>query len=393
MEKETLPPLKTEECAPCAAPGMGPADAESAVLSTSSSSAGRKLSGEGERSGGGGGAVERDGNQQMASKSGSGDMFRPRGESKSQDSALSSSARARSFGPSPAVHGQYGLVSPDLPSLSGTPNSISQLLNLPSSTFSFEGLEFQSPLGSGIISPLTSTHKLGRKRPISISPHSSSSQLDLNSLIRTSSSSLANCLPTSRDNSAGSMGHLSPSLFANPSAFAAPHRAPLFTLRNAVHPAPPPATSLFSCYPTSRSSGSQSEAHRSRSGGPNFIKEEPLEESGASQPSRNEGAMLHFTTNSQESGFNSQPRELETLHEEDVLSEDEMQTDPSNSGNYSSALTEDGEAEDSKEGILDRQPRRVCWHKLYGVMLIWPSFLPYINRSVSPDPPPHQIYT
>ena len=98
------------------------------------------------------------------------------------------------------------------------------------------------------------------------------------------------------------------------------------------------------------------------------IKQEPVEESGGSQPSRNETAMLHFTTNSQESGFNSQPRELETLHEEDdALSDDEMQTDPSNS-DYSSHLTGEG-SQDSKQGILDRnKPRRVYptpTHTLY----------------------------
>ena len=90
------------------------------------------------------------------------------------------------------------------------------------------------------------------------------------------------------------------------------------------------------------------------------IKQEPVEESGGSQSSRaSDSSVLQFNTNSQESGFNSQPRELETLHEEDdILSDDEMQTDPSNS-DCSSRYTGEGESQDSKHGILDRKPRRV----------------------------------
>lgn len=283
----------------------------------------------------------------------------PRGESKSQDSFLGvgSHARSRSGGGVAAPSGGLSMpfTSPD------TPNSISQLLtNLPSSTVMLEGLEYQSPLGSGIISPLTagSGHKLGHKRPISISPLSSTSQLELNSLMRSSPSSLINCISSSRGDSANSIGHLSPSLTTpiNPSLFASPHKAPLFSLRN--HP---PPLSVSASFPLTSTAGPSPERRLSReSGGNRFsIKQEPLDESGASQASRND-LMLQFNTNSQESGFNSQPRELETLHEEDdIFSDDEMQTDPSNS-DCSSRYTGEGGSQDSKHGLLERKPRRVC---------------------------------
>ena len=355
MEKETLS-AKEEEHVPCGASEAQPTAGGHAVNGIIS--AGRRRVSDGSIKNVGA-AAEKDIREQMVSKSSSVESPRPKGQSKSQDSVLNSSSRTRSFGPSPAM--QYGILSPEH---AGTPNSVSQLFNLPSSTFSLlDGLELPSPSGSGIISPLTSAYKLGRKRAISISPLSSSSQLDFNNLIRSSSSSLANCIPaSSRENSAGSIGHLSPSLFVNPSMFAGPHRAPPFSLRNAAHPPPPPPASSHSFGPTSHGSSHQSDSVHATHTGFNFtIKEEPLEDSSASQPTRNDGGpMLQFTANSQESGFNSQPRgELETLHEEEVASDDEMQTDPSNSGNYSSAFTEDGEPEDSKDGILDNRPRRV----------------------------------
>ena len=315
-----------------------------------------------ERSRGGGGGSSSGGQRQNDSATAAETEIpsRPMGESKSQESALSVHARSRSnAGPSPGL--QYaGIVSPDFPSLSGTPNSISQLLtNLPSSTFSLEGLEYPSPLGSGIISPLTaSSHKLGHKRPISISPLSSSSQLELTNLIRSSpGSSLINCISTSRGDSAGSISHLSPSLTTpiNPNLF----KAPLFSLRNAAHP---PPLNMSASFPLNTTPVGRSPEHRGGARGDHGrmgIKQEPVEESSGSQPTRNESAGLQFNTNSQESGFNSQPRELETLHEEeDAMSDDEMQTDPSNS-DCSSRYTGEGESQDSKQGILDRKPRRV----------------------------------
>lgn len=291
----------------------------------------------------------------------------PKGESKSQESALGSYPRSRSgAGPSPGLMQYAGIVSPDFPSLSGTPNSISQLLtNLPSSTFSLEGLEYQSPLGSGIISPLTasSQNRLGHKRPISISPLSSSSQLELNNLIRSSQSSLINCISSSRGDSAGSIGHLSPSLNTsiNPNLFASPHKAPLFSLRNAAHPPPLNVSASFPLNTAGRSPEHRGSREHLHSSNRLPIKQEPVEDSSGSQPSRHDAAVFQFNTNSQESGFNSQPRELETLPEEDdVLSDDEMQTDPSNS-DCSSRYTGEGESQDSKQGILDRnyKPRRV----------------------------------
>ena len=148
-----------------------------------------------------------------------------------QGGARTSSGRNRNFGPSP----MHGLISPDFPNINGTPTSVSQLLTLPSSALSLEGFEFPSPMGSGTFSPLTSA-RLGRKRQLSISPLSSSS-LDLNNLIRTSPTSLVNYITNSRGSSAGSIGHLSPSLFANPAHFQPPHTRPLqFSLRNSNYP-------------------------------------------------------------------------------------------------------------------------------------------------------------
>lgn len=335
MEKETLRPEDPTQC-----------------TSSSGSAAERTKSGE---------------NGGQRRKSDSAATPNPRGESRSQESAHGSHSRSRSgVGPSPGLMQYPGIVSPDFPSLSGTSNSISQLLtNLPSSTFSLEGLEYPSPLGSGIISPLTasSQNKLGHKRPISISPLSSSSQLDLNNLIRSSPSSLINCISTSRGDSAGSIGHLSPSLTTsiNPTLFPSPHKAPLFSLRNAAHPPPLNVTASFPLNTAGRSPDHHGSREHTHSGSRMSIKQEPVEDSSGSQPSRNDAALLQFNTNSQESGFNSQPRELETLHEEDdILSEDEMQTDPSNS-DCSSRYTGEGESQDSKQGILDRnyKPRRV----------------------------------
>lgn len=94
----------------------------------------------------------------------------------------------------------------DFPSQTGTPTFLSQLMP---SGFSLEGNEFTTPTGSGRLSP-QAMDRLTRKRALSISPLSSSS-LDLNSLIRTSPSSLVNYITNSRGSSAGSFGH-SPSL-------------------------------------------------------------------------------------------------------------------------------------------------------------------------------------
>lgn len=147
-------------------------------------------------------------------------------ERQEHSGARTSSGRNRNFG---------GLISPDFSNINGTPTSVSQLLTLPSSALSLEGFEFSSPMGSGTFSPLTSA-RLGRKRQLSISPLSSSS-LDLNNLIRTSPTSLVNYITSSRGSSAGSIGHLSPSLFANPAHFQPPNGRPLqFSLRNSNYP-------------------------------------------------------------------------------------------------------------------------------------------------------------
>lgn len=116
------------------------------------------------------------------------------------------------------------LISPEFPSQTGTPTSLSQLMpNFGSS----EGNEFATPMGSGRLSPQT-TDRLTRKRALSNSPLSSSS-IDLNSLIRTSPTSLVNYITNSRGSSAGSFGHLSPSLmlYGNIAAHQQPHSRPI----------------------------------------------------------------------------------------------------------------------------------------------------------------------
>ena len=130
------------------------------------------------------------------------------------------------------------LISPEFPSQTGTPTSASQLMPNLSSAFSFEG-EFPTPIGSGTFSPQTAD-RLNRKRALSISPNLSSSSLDFNSLIRTSPTSLVNYITNSRGSSAGSIGHLSPSLFSSTNM----HRQPPYSrplqvsLRSGNYPIP-----------------------------------------------------------------------------------------------------------------------------------------------------------
>lgn len=138
----------------------------------------------------------------------------------------------RGFGAS-----QGGLISPEFRSRTETPVS-SSLFNVPTSAlFALEGLDFNTPIGSGQFSPLASA-RIGRKRQLSVSPLSSSS-IDLNSLIRTSPTSLVNYITNSRSSSAGSMGHLSPSFFSKPTRLQTPHSRPLqVSLRNSGYPHP-----------------------------------------------------------------------------------------------------------------------------------------------------------
>lgn len=257
----------------------------------------------------------------------------------------------------------HGLMSPDY-SFSGTPTSgISQLLNS-------DGFEFSTPIGSGIISPLTSA-RLGRKRALSsVSPLSSSS-LDLNNLIRTSPTSLVNYIASSRGSSAGSMGHLSPSLFKNPTLFQPPFNKPIFSLRNAAHPGQVTTTaqalsSVAMADSTTSTSGGgggtfTSVAMNTAEFGSYRVKSEvsSAENSQQSQsqsqsqsqnddglgfpgivtsnfkrePSSSEGEDLSCDTS-----LGMTARQLETLHEEGVSSEDEgMHTDITD---YSSAVAE-----------------------------------------------------
>ena len=267
-------------------------------------------------------------------------------QSVEQNDRRTGSGRVRSFGPSP-----FGLISPDFPNIAGTPTSASQLLTLPSSAFSLEGLEFPSPLGSGQFSPLASA-RLGRKRALSISPLSSSS-LDLNSLIRTSPTSLVNYITNSRGSSAGSIGHLSPSLFSNPALFQS--RPLQVSLRNSSYPLQNTATAA---HQKEKSDTATDMA------GVHIKKEEGME---TSQPSammsnplagsaRNPMLMAQSDPLFQNSG-------LATVQEEPPgmlgSSEDEgMYAEPTD---YSSAITENESEIDRKPVLGLDKPKRVYY--------------------------------
>lgn len=124
------------------------------------------------------------------------------------------------------------LISPEC-SQTGTPTSLSQLIP---SAFSLEGNEF-GPVESRCFSP-QNVDRMARKRALSISP-SSSSSLDLTNLIRTSPTSLVNYITNSRGSSAGSFGHLSPSLYSSihQQAHGHAHGRPMqVSLRNGNYP-------------------------------------------------------------------------------------------------------------------------------------------------------------
>jgi hypothetical protein len=116
----------------------------------------------------------------------------------------------------------------------GAPISLSQL---PSSAFSFEFPDMQSPNGSGLLTSPIGSVKLGKKRPLSISPLSSSS-INIDALVRGSPTSLLSFVAhQSRNSSAGSFGHLSPSLYTtsavhNHNGF----NRPAISLSKAAHP-------------------------------------------------------------------------------------------------------------------------------------------------------------
>ena len=113
-------------------------------------------------------------------------------------------------------------------------NSLTQILSaLPTSNLSFDLPEIQSPTGSGFMSPIGPA-RLGKKRPLSISPLSSSS-INIDALVRGSPVSLINFISQSRNSSAGSFGHLSPSLFMAPTAYNQ-YNKPAISLSKAVHP-------------------------------------------------------------------------------------------------------------------------------------------------------------
>lgn len=118
-------------------------------------------------------------------------------------------------------------------------NSLTQILNnLPSSSTSFEIPEFQSPSGSGFTNTSIgqAAARPGKKRPLSISPLSSSS-INIDALVRGSPVSLISFIQSqSRNSSAGSFGHLSPSLFSAPSSAHNQYNKPAISLSKAVHP-------------------------------------------------------------------------------------------------------------------------------------------------------------
>ena len=279
-----------------------------------------------------------------------------------------SSGRVRSFGSS-----SHGLLSPDFPSVTGTPTSASQLFPLSSSAlFAIEGIDFTSPMGSGQFSPLTSA-RIGRKRQLSISPLSSSS-IDLNSLIRTSPTSLVNYITNSRSSSAGSIGHLSPSLFSNTAVFQAPHGRPLqLSLRNSGYPLPTNSTTAGQMTNSGQedldSKNDKAEVAGVAAAGHVTIKEEQCEDSlfqdrnlvllpenGIKMEVTNETLLprdSHQTTTT-----------LETVREESVgamgSSEDEGRH--ADITDYSSAMAEHEFELDTKKGILDDKPKRVYYN-------------------------------
>ena len=157
-----------------------------------------------------------------------------------QDTPLGSEVPQIHFSPqrngssrSSMVHLPTGATPDVTRNMIGTPQSLSQIINLPSSAFSFDLSETQSPIGSGFLSPLGSA-KLGKKRPLSISPLSTSS-VNIDALVRGSPTSLINFIAQSRSSSAGSFGHLSPSLYTTPAVHNGFNR-PTISLSKAVHP-------------------------------------------------------------------------------------------------------------------------------------------------------------
>ena len=112
------------------------------------------------------------------------------------------------------------------------PQSLTHIIaNMPSSAFSIDLPDMQSPVGSGLFSP----QRLGKKRPLSISPLSSSS-INIEMLVRGSPNSLSNFFTQSRGSSAGSFGHLSPSLYCRTPSTANGFNRPAISLSKAVHP-------------------------------------------------------------------------------------------------------------------------------------------------------------
>lgn len=258
------------------------------------------------------------------------------------------------------VASQGGLISPDFRSRDETPVSSSHLFNVPTSAlFALEGLDFNTPVGSGQFSPLASA-RIGRKRQLSVSSLSSSS-IDLNSLIRTSPTSLVNYITNSRSSSAGSMGHLSPSFFSKPARLQTPHGRPLqVSLRNSGYPHPSQLDS--SVEQTSKSNHSMDVLTN--------IKEEQNEESildcqnGIHASRTVEIKMEHglAPNHNDHSVSHHQGSTLETVCEESIgaLGDSEDEGHPEDIAEYSS-IDPDVKI-DSKKGILDSKNKRVYYN-------------------------------
>lgn len=261
------------------------------------------------------------------------------------------------------VTSQGGLITPEFHSRNETPVSSSHLYNVPTSAlFALEGLDFNTPVGSGQFSPLASA-RIGRKRQLSVSPLSSSS-IDLNSLIRTSPTSLVNYITNSRSSSAGSMGHLSPSFFSKPARLQTPHGRPLqVSLRNTGYPLP---SQLDSSVEQNSKSNHNMDVLTN-------IKEEQNEElisncqNGAHVDNNTmEIKMEHGIPPNRHidnvSQLHHQGSALETVREESVgaLGDSEDEGHPEEIAEYSSI---DPDAEmDSKKGILDSKNKRVYYN-------------------------------
>ena len=259
---------------------------------------------------------------------------------------------------------QNGLLSPEFScSQSGMSAPSSQLIPNLTSTFpSMEGAEFLC--SNTALSP-QHMDRLNRKRALSVSPSPlglSLSSVDTNSLFRTSPSSLVNYLTNSRNSSAGSIGHLSPSLFSNTGLHSQNHSRPLqVSLRNKSYPA---STALANQQETDRMDEVQVKKEPDNSfhfqndssmmtDGPGVsIKLEDLHDS---MLDNQLGLNMEQGELSGEPFLSQQLFKLETVHEEPngLIGSEEEELMHSDQTDYSVMMSNDCENFESKLGIIE----------------------------------------